>query len=1141
MLVRTELSMTPRMQMLAGHRVQGLHVMPGLAYVDLLFQVFKEHGHDPRELVLRNLTILAPLALREDEEVLLSIDWHSVGKGVWHIAVQGQVRGVGREPESAVRHVTAEMHWTSLAEFDEHIDPVQWSVDFEGAKPLTDVYASARMLDLVHDGCMQAQGRALADSQSFRVEARLGAEASALAGEALFHPVLLDGCAVAIAGLLSDEVRARGEQVNLFLPLHFESFRATESLQDHCFARLKRTDFRERHELRFLTLEFFNAAGRKVGELHKLAAKEVRLQGLALPALQSTSITDLVQASLREMLARRLKCPPSRIDIDAGYYELGLVSGHLLDMVQELSKTVGVTIAPTLLFEYTNVRELAAHLAECHGDRFMTKPVVDAKLARPAEDPAPAAPPAGVEPIAIIAMAGRYPGADNLDDFWTLISQGRDAVSEVPSQRWDHAACFDVDKGVAGKTYARHGGFLTDVDQFDPLFFGISPREAKVMDPQGRLLLETVWQLLEGAGQTRQALNRRHKGAVGVYVGAMYQHYAQANASTNQRALASLASYSAMANRVSHFFGFEGPSMAIDTMCSSAAMAIHQACKDLRLGECELAVVGGVNLSLDEKKYIGLSQLQILASHAGSRSFCQGDGYVPAEGVGAVLLKPLASAVADGDRVLALVTGSACHHSGHANAYMVPSLRAQSKVMAKSLDQAGALPETVSYVEAAANGSPLGDAIEVAALTKVFNASGGRGTPCALGAVKSNIGHPEAASGMAQLAKVVLQLQHGQLAPTVIAGPLNPDLALEGGPFVLQRDLAPWQRPVGRDAREASHESPRRALINSFAAGGSYVSLVVEEHRCPDPLVGVPSPAMPSPQLIVLSARDADALVRMARRLHDHVANASSLDLASLAHTLQTGREAMEVRLAFVADSRDQLLQKLASAAAGDRACPTLHRGDLEEARAVGDGQSLPIQDREGLERLVADRSLDALGAHWVWGGDVPWADLHRGVVLQMLVLPTYPFARQRHWLDAELPGAGLEALAAPLSESEEGPEQARLLVQRFIAEVLADMLGTTSDKLPLHRPVTSLGADSITGMRLCRRLSAEFGVELSGRDLLENPSIAGLGRHVAEKQAARHRQSTEEARLAEALEQYQQGRLALDDLRGLLEQALTA
>lgn len=1138
MLTRTEISLTTRMPLLAGHRVQGLHVMPGLAYVDLLFQVFRERGHGLHELALRNMTILAPLALQADEEVRLTIDSREAGAGVWHITVQGHVRRVDGSLAPTVRHVTAEMHQVAAAVFEDRIVPAQWSATLEQGVFLSDLYASARTLDLVHDDPMRAEGRAAADHQAFLVEARLGEEAASQAGGAMFHPVLLDGCAVAMAGLVANEVRARGEHARLFLPLHVESFQATEPLQGACHARLKREAFTERHEIRFLTLEFFNASGRKVGELRKLAAKEVRLQGLALPPAQDTSATEGFQAMLTEMLARRLDCAPSRIDVDAGYYELGLASSHLLDLVQELSKTLGVTIAPTLLFEYTNVRELAEHLAQGHGGRLAVapRPVVHAQAG---ERPTPV-PSSVAGPIAIIGMAGRYPGADNLDDFWALLAQGRDAVTDIPPERWDHAACFDAAKGVSGKSYARHGGFLKDVDRFDPLFFGMSPREARVMDPQGRLLLETVWDLLEGAGHTRQALRQQHQGAVGVYVGAMYQHYGLKADSDDQRALVSLASYSAMANRISHFFGFEGPSMAIDTMCSSAAMALHQACKDLRAGECELAVVGGVNLSIDEHKYIGLSQLQILASQATSRSFCAGDGYVPAEGVGAVLLKPLARAQADGDRVLALITGSACQHSGHANAYMVPSLQAQYRVMAKCLEQAGASPATVSYVEAAANGSPLGDPIEVAALAKLFSTTSTRQAPCALGAVKSNIGHPEAASGMAQLAKVVLQIQHGQLAPNVLPGELNADLALDASRLVLQRALADWPRP--RSDGPDQVELPRRALINSFAAGGSYVSLVVEEPPVQGPPGEQASSMPPSPQLIVLSARDGEALVRLAGRLHEHLAASGPVDLARLAYTLQTGREAMEVRLAFVVDHHAQLLSALARARQSSDpagqvppgpgpAHPVIHWGDVDEARTRGLARTLPLQEQDALGRLVKARSLEAIGAHWVWGGQVPWEALHPGPGPRKLLLPTYPFARQRHWLDT----GETQALQATASGQDEQS------AHRFIAQLLADMLGTTPDQLPANRPLTSLGADSIIGMRLCRRLSAEFSVALSGRDLLDNPSIAELARHVAGKQAARPAPSTDDARLAEALEQYRQGRLALEDLMGLLDQTMTA
>src|SRR5262249_23719522 len=261
---------------------------------------------------------------------------------------------------------------------------------------------------------------------------------------------------------------------------------------------------------------------------------------------------------------------------------------------------------------------------------------------------------------------GRYPQAGSIAEFWENLKNSQDCITEVPRQRWDHERYFDPDKDKPGKTYCKGGGFIDGVKQFDPLFFAISPREAALMDPQERLFLETAWNLFEETGHTRERLQQRYEGKVGVFVGAMYQHYHLWEAEPDSAAIVALSSYSAIANRVSQCFNLRGPSLAIDTMCSSSLTAVHMACQSLLQGECALAVAGGVNLSLPPNKSVGLGGAGIIPSGRDSRGFSDGDGYLPAEGVGAVLLKPLARAVRDGDEILAVIKSTATNHGDSA-------------------------------------------------------------------------------------------------------------------------------------------------------------------------------------------------------------------------------------------------------------------------------------------------------------------------------------------------------------------------------------------------------------------------------------------------------------------------------------------
>ncbi|HEY0832741.1 MAG TPA: condensation domain-containing protein, partial [Azospirillum sp.] len=697
-------------------------------------------------------------------------------------------------------------------------------------------------------------------------------------------------------------------------------------------------------------------------------------------------------------------------------------------------------------------------------------------------------------------MSGRFPQADDVEAFWRNLAQGRDCITEVPADRWDHGRYFDPDRTAPGKTCCKWGGFLDGVDRFDAPFFKITPAEAELLDPQERLFLETSWNLLESSGYVGERLQRLCRSQAGVFVGTMSQQYHAFESDLVRESLVALSSPSSIANRVSYFFNFQGPSVAIDTMCSSALVAVHMACESLSKGECRIAIAGGVNTTIHPKKYIALSTGQMIGSHPDSTSFGDGDGYLPAEGVGAVLLKPLQAAIDDGDTVLAVIKASAINHGGQSNGYRVPSAAAQADLIAGNFARAGIDPRTISYVESAANGSPLGDAIELGALTAAFQRFTTDRQFCAIGAVKSNIGHAEAASGMSQLIKVILQLRHRQLVPTIKAQPLNPNIAFERTPFHLQRRLEEWRRPVVALAGGAPREVPRRATVSSFGAGGSNAHLIVEEH---EPHAGTNAGPEADPHLIVFSARTAPQLGALVRRMRAFIADRPELSMADLAYTLQTAREAMDHRLALVVDGREALLGSLRT---------WLEGGDPEEAGArifAGDcGQDNSdvkrlLSGKTGqtmLDLLLAERDLEKLALYWVKGVRISWQPLHQGRGARPVALPTYPFDRQRHWLAARPePGAISSDGAEPFAPDPQRP--ARENMERFLVHGVARALGMPEDQVSAARSFQDYGLDSIGLIALRRGFEQAFRVSLSTRDLLAHPTPAAL----AECAAARH------------------------------------
>ncbi|WP_406725449.1 beta-ketoacyl synthase N-terminal-like domain-containing protein [Streptomyces sp. GD-15H] len=437
------------------------------------------------------------------------------------------------------------------------------------------------------------------------------------------------------------------------------------------------------------------------------------------------------------------------------------------------------------------------------------------------------------EGIAVIGLAGRYPGAATPEELWHNVLQGRHCISEVPSDRWPAEEHYHPD-GADGRSYSKWGGWLQDVDKFDPLLFQISPSDAEEMDPQERVFLETVWATAEDAGYAPRGL--ADAGPVGVFAGVMNNDYewlaGQADAfgvRTNARA-----PHWSISNRVSYALDLRGPSLTVDTACSASLTAIHLACESLRQGECRMALAGGVNLILHPEHLGMLADRRMISRGDRCRSFgAFADGFVDGEGVGAVLLKPLRAAEADGDRIYAVLKGSAINSDGRTSGYTVPSPRAQAEVIRAALRRSGVDPRTVTYVEAHGTGTPLGDPIEIAGLREGLLG----GTPadarpeCAIGSVKSNIGHLESAAGIAGLAKVLMQLRHGVLPPSLHSAQLNPDIDLSGTPFRVQQEAAPWPRPVLRDDDGQEREFPRRAGISSFGGGGANAHLIVEEYR----------------------------------------------------------------------------------------------------------------------------------------------------------------------------------------------------------------------------------------------------------------------------------------------------------------------
>ncbi|MEU6183543.1 non-ribosomal peptide synthetase/type I polyketide synthase [Streptomyces coeruleorubidus] len=636
-----------------------------------------------------------------------------------------------------------------------------------------------------------------------------------------------------------------------------------------------------------------------------------------------------------------------RNDHGTGLFDLGFDSLALVALRERLERRLDLRLESTFTLDHSSVDALVRALEPLLKGTGTEGP-------ESAHDHRSDAEVSPSEPVALVGMAFRLPGGiATRDRFWEVLSKGVDVVGEIPAGRWSQSP-LDLD-GVT----TTQGGYLTDVDRFDPLFFNISPKEAQLLDPQQRLLLELTWEAFEDAGIDPLAAGRDQR--VGTYVGIYNNDYQQVGADLGHAPDAYTYTgnmANAAAGRISYAYGFRGPSMAVDTACSSSLYAVHLGMRELRQGGCDLVVAAGVNLILSPEVHLSWSRLNALSPSGRCRSFDDAaDGYIRSEGGAVVLLKRLSDAERDGDRILAVLSGSAVNHNGRSGGFTVPSGTAQAEVIRGALADAGVGVEDISYVETHGSGTPVGDPQEVNALARVF---ADRSSKLPISSVKSHLGHLEGAAGMAALCKVVLALEHGKLPGTLHFRKGNRLIDWERIPVEVIAEEIPWEPAAGR----------RRAGITSLGISGTNAHLVVEEHR-PLPSARPPRQHLPGvPHLLTVSAQSEPALRTALRGLAEWSRDAKA-PLADVAHTLGR-RSALRHRRALVCDSLAGLPAVVEAALDHDGSPPAEGRGSGQVFVFSGQGTQYPGMARELYDHAeVFRREMDALDRAFVRAGGV--------------------------------------------------------------------------------------------------------------------------------------------------------------------------
>ncbi|MCP4112428.1 MAG: hypothetical protein GY749_44035 [Desulfobacteraceae bacterium] len=617
-----------------------------------------------------------------------------------------------------------------------------------------------------------------------------------------------------------------------------------------------------------------------------------------------------------------------------------------------------------------------------------------------------------LEPIAITGMACRFPGGcATPDKFWNFLKKGGDGVREIPPERWNADDFYDPDSGTPGKMYVREAGFLEeDVTAFDARFFGISPREAAETDPQQRLILEVAWEALENACQN---IDRLKGSRTGIFVGIIGAEYPLVPRKTRKISpyLATGSALSMASGRIAHILGLHGPAISVDTACSSSLVSVHLACESLRKKESDTAMAGGVSLMFSPHTFTALCSMGALSRDGRCKTFdADGDGYGRGEGCGMVVLKRLSSARRDRDPVLAVIRGSAVNHDGPSGGLTVPNGRAQEMLLRNALENADILPGQAGYLETHGTGTSLGDPIETHAITEVFGKDRSNDNSLVLGAVKANIGHLEAAAGIAGLIKAVLCIRNKEIPPQIHINRINPKISPEKIPAVIPTSLMNWNL----------NGKPGVAGVSSFGFSGTNAHVIISgpdqdsEFRIQD------SEFRPL-HILTISAKHDDALKELAGRYKKLLNDHPDSYLADICYTANSARTHFSYRAAFIAGNAEQMKEHLDNFAAGDRHSEEsgdqngffygkTRGGDVSVVTVLFSSDSdhtagyvkkerldLPLSDSPGPWKTL----LLTLGQFYCAGADIDWKGFYKDYPRCKVILPTYPFQRRQHRIES--------------------------------------------------------------------------------------------------------------------------------------------
>lgn len=982
---------------LKDHTVYGKQILLGITHLSIFINYLKEVEHKPFPISLHNLQFEKPVVLNEWEtvEIKTSMLEKDNVKELIDEFMTDRTDGFILSSKAVVGS-TDGMELPSLSvEMKEALK--------HSAETSEEIYAKIAERQIVHGPSMQTMRKLYRGIDGVASSLKLTDEIIKNTNTFVVHPSLIDGAMISSTLFNQDKE-------STFIPFFIKNVIVYEQVPQECYAyaiplknnvELIMSDIYICDENGWVYMVMQGATFKRLHSAEALLSynnEEKSEDEFFSGNKDGISITC---QTIEEYVINKLqqKAPQIKtINKKRNFMELGADSMQLIALCKDIEREVQIELYPTIFFEYENIEEIAVYFENNFHEQFqkvinnainkgyvtdnemtetkITKTESPAEVLNDLQETAQYGDNLVYEDtdIAIIGMAGIYAESDDLDEFWDRLVSGKNLFTEIPEDHFSYKEWFDPTGKEPEKLYCKWGSFIRDVDMFDADFFHLSVREAEVMDPQLRKLLQVLYHTMENAGY---ADNIRGTNT-GMYVGVCFHDYEHRLMDTANPYIGTGNAATMIANRPSFYFDLKGPSVSVDTACSSSLIALHIACKALNNGECDMAFASGANLLLNAWHYRYFCSIGALSYSGKSCSFDEkADGYIPGEGISSLLLKPVKKALRDGDRIHAVIKGTATNHGGYTASITAPSMKQESKVIIDAWRNAGINPETIGYIEAHGTGTHLGDPIEVNALREAFQTKGVKDGKCFLGSAKAHIGHSEGAAGITGVIKAVMSMKHEMIPVMPGFEKLNPYINLQGTPLYINTKTESWER---------KGKEPLRAGISAFGFGGAYAHVVVEEYKNKVAL------ADQGEEIIFLSALSIKQLKKQAENLMNYLASDKAKDssLIQIAYTLRL-REQMDARMAFKADSKETVIKSLKAYLDGVDRKGSLFIGIREEKNTVQ--EYMQYTANECMRR-------------WVEGEDIHFAEtINR---LDGLVdLPGYAFEKNSYWRN-EIPTANL-------------------------------------------------------------------------------------------------------------------------------------